>query len=316
MNSLKPLDYFFLMRPVLFFPGWATLLAGYAAAARSRPFVDALRQGLMFQDGGRLAAALFSFAAAMGGCFVLNQMRDISSDRRNNKLFLLGEGYVSPRAALIEASLLTASALITAALINAAFFGLVAAFILLTGWLYNLPPFPLKDRPLGGLAANVIMGWLAFALGRSLCEPMDLRLLAVSLPYVLFNTALYFLTTLPDYEGDRAAGKITFPVRYGLQRTIIVSLAFFVASAAVSFFQRNQTMLLIGAAAAPFMTRLALRRTVPAAVVAVKAGIAAFALTMCLLFPFFLPLLATLFFFTRFYYRRRFNFDYPNFRGC
>ena len=314
---LKSLDYLFLTRPILFFPGWATLLAGYATVGRRHQLVDRLSEGspAVVGGNGQVVIAVISFAAAMGGCFILNQLQDVETDRQNHKLFLIGDGHVSRRAAWTEAALLILLSLVAASAINHQFAAAMITFVIITGVFYNYRPLRLKDRPLGGLAANMAMGWLAFALGRLTVESLTPTLLKLSLPYLLFNTSLYFLTTLPDYEGDRTGGKITFPVKFGFSATIVCCLLFFLAAVVSAAVQGNQFMLIVGAAAAPFMTFLAIRRSTAAAVVAVKSGIAAFALLTCLLFPVFFLLLAALFFFTRFYYRRRFAFDYPNFRG-
>lgn len=317
MNKvLKALDYVFLARPILFFPGWATLLAGFAAAG-SRQFISGLRErsfhlNLWNQD---IVLAMLSFAGAMGGCFVLNQLQDVASDKKNNKLFLLGDGHVSRRAGFVESLLLLTLSLIAALLLNFRFLIATVVFIIITGLLYNFRPFILKDKPVGGLAANMLMGWLAFALGWFLLQPLSVELVKSSLPYLFFNTALYFLTTLPDFQGDRVSAKVTFPVRYGFSTAVFFSLIFFSAAVVAGLLQKNEFLLLVCLMSLPFMAKLAVQRTAAAAVIAVKAGIAAFALLVCLQFPLFLLLLAILFFMSKLYYKHRFHYDYPNFRG-
>jgi 4-hydroxybenzoate polyprenyltransferase len=316
-NWLKPLDYFFLTRPILFFPGWATLLAGYAAANGHTQFVSSLVQHNFYLEWWQptLILGLLLFACAMGGSFVLNQLQDIESDKSNNKLFLLGDGFIAERAGYIESWLLLLMSLLGSIFITPAFFLMVALFNLVTGYMYNFAPFHLKNKPVGGLFANMAMGWLAFALGWTITQPINLELLLISLPYLFFNTALYFLTTLPDVDGDRASDKITFPVKYGLNFTVALCLIFFILAGLLSLWHKNEYMLVVIILSAPFMLRMLWHRTKTAAIVAVKIGIASFALLMCAHFPLFLVLLALIFFFTRFYYKNRFNFDYPNFKG-
>jgi 4-hydroxybenzoate polyprenyltransferase len=314
---LKALDFLFLTRPILFFPGWATLLAGYTVVAGDHQFISRLRERTFHPTywNHDILLALLSFAAAMGCCFVLNQLQDVASDKNNNKLFLLGDGHVSRLSGYVESLLLLFFSLAIAIRLNGRFLIAVIFFLVITGFMYNFKPFVLKDKPVGGLAANMLMGWIAFSLGWLLLLPFSVALVTSSLPYLFFNTALYFLTTLPDFEGDRASGKVSFPVRYGFATTVIFSLVFYLAAATAGLLMKNEFMLLVCLASLPFMARLAVQRTTAAAVVAVKAGIAVFALLICLKFPLFLLLMAILFFMTKFYYKHRFQYDYPNFRG-
>ncbi|MBN1464414.1 UbiA family prenyltransferase [candidate division KSB1 bacterium] len=316
-DRLTLFDYLFLTRPVLFFPGWATFLAGYAAANGDVDLLSAFGRGELHFEwwNARIAAGLVIFSCAMGGSFVLNQLRDIHTDKKNNKLFLLGDGCISQRAGYIESFLLLGAALVGAIFFKASFFCMICAFIIVTGYLYNFAPFEFKNRPLWGLAANMAMGWLAFTLGWVVLRPVTLSLLLCSLPYLLFNSALYLLTTLPDMEGDRTSGKQTFPLQYGIHSTIAFSLSLFILTPIAALWQRNEFMLVVFLLATPCMLRLALRRDGASAIVAVKTGIASFALLICLQFPLFFMLLAGTFFFTRFYYKNRFDFDYPNFKG-
>ncbi|MBN1480392.1 prenyltransferase [candidate division KSB1 bacterium] len=315
-NRLQVFDYFFMMRPVLFIPGWATLLAGYFSAQ------DNLRMSLLPSSNGfivwwnpHLAFGLLVFSGAMGGCFILNQLRDIQTDVTNNKLFLFGQNFITIRAGYFESLLLLGASVIAALFLNRFFFIFIGCFQLLTGYFYNFPPFTFKDKPVSGLLANMTMGWLAFGLGWSLIRPASVTLWLVSLPILFFNTSLYLLTTVPDMKGDQESGKHTFPVKYGLKFTLNLSLFFFILTIAASLWQKNEFMLVVSLFTSPFMVRIALQQNITAALVAVKAGISGLALVICLKFPTFFLLLAVLFFFTRFYYRKRFNFDYPNFRG-
>lgn len=316
-HRLELFDYLFITRPILFFPGWATLLAGYAAGVGGQRLFHFLSHGnlVLHWWHPRLAVALFAFAAAMGASFILNQLQDISSDKQNNKLFLLGEGHISVRAGYVEAMALGIAALALSLFLNVAIFVATLLFLLITGYAYNFRPLSFKNKPIAGVFANMAMGWLAFAFGWLLTESVRFELLIQSLPYLFFNTALYFLTTLPDVEGDHLTDKITFPIRYGTYTTIYVSLLCFALALGFSIWQHNEFMLAVTIISAPFFLGLGWKKTVPQSIITVKAGISAFALFICLQFPLFFVLLATLFFFTRYYYKNRFQYDYPNFKG-
>ena len=316
-NRLQRLDYFFLMRPVLFIPGWATLIVGYMTAQLGMPvfrfsnFMDAH----VAWWNAQLALALLTFSCAMGGSFILNQLQDIATDKKNNKLFLLGNGFVSNRAGYIESFLLIIFSLVLALTINFKFFLFIFCFTLLTGYLYNFPPFLFKDKPIAGLFANMAMGWLAFAMGWVIAKPISMNLLINSLPVLFFNTSLYFLTTIPDMTGDGKSGKITFPIKYGQKFTVLFCFFFFILALLSSYWLKHDFMLIVSMLTLPFMIYLVWKQNKASALIAVKAGIAAFALMICLKLPGFFLLLAVLYFSTRYYYKNRFDYSYPNFKG-
>lgn len=316
-DSLRPLDFVFLTRPILFFPGWATLLAGNAAAGGAHQFISALRRGRFSPEfyNADIFLSLVVFTAAMGGSFVLNQLCDIQSDKNNKKLFLLGQGFISARQGYIESAALLFVSIALALCSNPGVLAAVVLFSLITGYFYNFEPFALKNRPIGGLLANLVMGWLAFAIGWLAAAPASKEMLIVSLPYLFFNLSLYFLTTLPDAAGDATSGKMTFPVKYGKSKTINLCLFFFLLAFITSVWHKNEFMLVVTFLTLPFVLRLYGKKDVPSAIIAVKAGISFFALTVCINFPALLALMAMIFFFTRYYYKNRFGFDYPNFRG-
>jgi 4-hydroxybenzoate polyprenyltransferase len=318
MNPLvKYLDYFFIARPILFLPGWATLIAGHLSSTSRSNFVD-LSSGWNIQIeflNTEILAAMLAFSLAMGGSFILNQLKDLSTDRENDKLFLLGDGHVPIRNGYIESLLFIVLSLTLSARISLPFFLTTALFLLITGYLYNFAPFVLKDKPISGLIANMLMGWLAFAMGWVLASPPTDAMILGSMPYLFFNTSLYFLTTLPDIEGDAASRKITFPVRYGLTFTILASVFSFTAAVIFSLVLNNQVILITLVSVIPFVIRLIIHRTVSSAIMVVKTGILFFCFVISVKLPFCLIVIMSLLLLTRYYYKRRFQFEYPNLKG-
>ncbi len=256
-----------------------------------------------------------SFGAAMAGIFILNQLQDIESDRENNKLFLLGDGYIPVLHGWLEAIVMMLVALVIAARLDRDVLIYTALFIVVSGYFYNYKPFEFKNFPLRGLLANMAMGWLAFCLGWLLYVAPSWTMVIASLPYLTYNTALYFLTTLPDVKGDSAVRKITFPVRYGYGPTIWLSFILFFSTIVISVVQGNGFMCIISTLVMPFIARAVYDQRRSTAVVAVKLGIFFFALGVCLKFPPFLLMMLVAFGITKFYYKKRFNLDYPNFKG-
>jgi len=267
---------------------------------------------ILFQPD--LFLSIVTFTLAMGGSFVINQVYDVDTDTMNKKLFLLGEGFISIKNGFRFALFLLTLSMLLPLFFNVSLFLPVAAFNLVTGYLYNVRPFALKNKPVWGVVANMAMGWLAFAMGWLACADFA-SLISVSLPFLFFNTSLYFLTTLPDTRGDAGTGKITFPVKFGKEWTIAWCLFFFIIAFIISLWHKNEFIFVVSILTFPFMLRLYLQKSEAAALVAVKAGIALFSLAVCIKFPLLFILLTFIFFTARFYYKHRFNYNYPNFKG-
>ncbi len=313
-NFLPYLDYFFVLRPMLFYPGWSTLLAGYLIG-----FKD---QWLLFPaqwhqlNWGLIALLFLTFALAMGGSFLLNQLADVETDRKNKKLFIIAEGHLSFKQAVGEVVLLLLGALILALTISWHIFVTIALFVLITGYLYNFKPFRFKDRPWWSLWANMAMGLLAFCLGWLAAQSsFSVQMFIDGMPYLFFNTALYFYTTLPDVEGDRLAGKKTLAVQFGLKNLVYAAFGFYLVSLVSALLLHDRLALIFVLPTLPFFLFTLLKPQVQTTVHTTKFSILFFALAVCLKVPFYFVLMVTGFFFTRWYFKHRFQFDYPNFKG-
>ena len=98
----KNWDYFFINRPILFFPGWTTMFIGkWLGEQKQSGFSPAIFEDIfpLFSD----LILLLGFAALMGGCFILNQIRDRETDRLNEKLFFIHKDLIPLRNAWLEA---------------------------------------------------------------------------------------------------------------------------------------------------------------------------------------------------------------------
>jgi len=309
---LRIFDYIFVLRPMLFFPGWSTLLAGY--------FIGYKRQLILTPEQWHnvnhlQVLQLFAiFAAAMGGSFLLNQLQDRESDRQNNKLFIISEGHVPLWSVWLEAALLISGSIAAAFYFSLQLGLLVVAFNILTGYLYNFKPFEMKNHPWRSLLANTLMGWLAFALGWVVFFPLGWPALTEALPYVFLNTALYLYTTLPDINGDQAAQKRTLSVKYSLSAILYSAFVLYVFAFVSAVLLHDTTALLIDALSAVFFILTLRNKDVPSAVRSTKFTIFFFAAVVCLKWPLYLLIMIIGFFATRWYFKQRFDFDYPNFK--
>jgi len=313
IKLIKSFDYLFVLRPMLFFPGWSTMLAGYFISRRADVYLNLSE--IQNINNTAVILLLFLSAAAMGAGFLLNQLKDIESDRKNKKLFIISDGHISVKSVIIETIILIILALLGAIYVNVSVFWLTAVFIIVTGYIYNYHPFCFKDFPVRSLLANTAMGWLAFAIGWAVNLDLSWRIIADSLPYLFINTALYLYTTLPDREGDESSGKNTFAVILGLKPVLTAGFILFTAGLISAFFMQDYTALFILLLSAPFFVLTLLKNSVDSAVRTVKFTILFFALAVCLKWPFYFILMLAGFYLTKMYFKTRFNFDYPNFKG-
>jgi len=313
-TSLRFLDYFFVLRPMLFFPGWSTLLAGYLIAYKSRLFLTYNEFNNLDLIG--IGLVLFIFGSAMGISFLLNQLEDIESDRRNNKLFIISEGHITKKSVIFESITLGLISIFLAFCLSYQVGIIVIAFIVVTGFFYNFKPINLKDKPWGSLMANALMGWIAFAFGWSMQFSWSFKLVIDSIPYLFFNTALYLFTILPDLQGDKITSKHTLAVIFGINKIIFFSFSLYVTSFISAIFLDDWTALFFTILALPFFILTIRNNDIVSAVRTTKFSILFFAVAICLKIPYYLVLMVLLFFLTRWYFYKRFNFNYPNFKGA
>ncbi len=312
---MKYLDYFFITRPILFFPGWATLLLGrwygnLYFGSKSFSVGNSILPGF----GDILLIPGFGFL--MGGCFILNQIADIETDRLNSKLYFLHEGHVSAAAAWREALILIL--LGTALFFYNGNFDLVIIallFVFITGYFYNFNPFRAKDRVLSGLMANILMGEAAFAMGFLFEAPHRWQtMLIASIPLLLINTGLYVLTTLPDIGGDRESNKKTIGAWLGVEKGIIAGGLLIVGGLFFLPFPAEWSWIALIFSLPPVLYMF-FKRELKTAVIALKFTIFGVALSVSLYWIWFAVLGIAAFWFTKYYFRKRFNADYPNFSG-
>jgi 4-hydroxybenzoate polyprenyltransferase len=307
-KGVELLDSLFLLRPTLFLPVWTYFLAGRAGGARTpRASLQPLHP----------VGALWIMAALsmlMGGVYILNQIQDIETDRRNRKLFLLANGIVPVRWAYAEAAVLSAAAAGLAFWADPLFgLGFVTLF-LIAGILYNFPPTAWKNQPIPGIIVNGAGSMLIYDIGWVAGGGAQ-ELPPQAFAYAFAVIAVFLNTTLPDRRGDGATGKVTFGVRYGLGPTTAWALVFEGGSFALSLFLREWLLFIPSALALPFFVKAAVRRKLPDTLAATKFAVSALACAVCVVYPGTLLLIAAVFFLSRWYYRKRFGFDYPNFRA-
>jgi len=308
---LHLMDYVFVLRPTLMFPVWTVFLAGHSAQLRfGFSPVRIAWQGAWEWD--YLLVGLL-VTLCMGATFVLNQITDVESDRLNNKLFLLASGELSIRQAIVEVLTLACISIGVGFLLKPALgFAMLLCF-LVAGILYSCPPFLCKDRPYAGLLCNGLGALGVFSSGWLVRGQVSSGMWLHAVPFVLALWSLYFFTTLPDVEGDRAAGKMTIGVLFGPRVCARLALVTELGTLVTSFVLRDWLIFAPALAALPLFIIAAHTGTVAAGVRTTKFGLLFVALAYCYAFPGFLLLLLMVFIGCKLYYRHRFNLNYPSF---
>lgn len=309
---MKYLDYIFVLRPTLFFPVWTVFLAGYHANLLFDPKNNlAGSETIATMNNPILAAVLLTLL--MGAVFIFNQIADIQSDKKNQKLFFLANGIIKKNAAVLEGVLLTIISIGAAFLLDYKLGCIFITVFILTGIIYNFKPFIWKDKPILGIVVNFGGGWSVAACGWIAAGTSSWWFMVYAIPYAIGLVAVYLLTTLPDIDGDKATSKITFGVKYGQQATTYLAVAFEFAAVVFSYLLKDYILFLPALVSFPLFFIAAVSQKMEDIFRAIKFTVLLASLAVCVKYPiYFLVILGT-FYFSKWYYRRRFGLEYPRF---
>jgi 4-hydroxybenzoate polyprenyltransferase len=294
-----PLDYFFFLRPVLLPPVWSIALLGTVSS-----------DGPHQLSPGLWAIFLAHLTTLFGGVYTLNQVADIETDRRNDKLHFLPDGLISVRAAWIFTVVLD-----IAALGFSTIFGwrhvMLTIIIILLGIVYSLGSSPWKNHPWPGLFANAVgHGFVVYFFGRVVIgEPLRTAYFP-AIAYSLAVGAVYLTTTIPDIKGDRLTGKHTAAVAWGAKTTAIVASVLVLLAIAAAIWMGDRYLAISGMVGWPFFLLTIFR--VELAATAAKAAVGALSIAAAVAYPWYLILLVCGFIATRLFFRWRFGISYPS----
>lgn len=249
----------------------------------------------------------------MSSAIIINQFTDKRSDQKNHKLFLLADGLVSPKTAILEIVICTLLAFLFAMQKDMILMVLCLVLFFVTGIGYSLPPFLWKDKPIAGLFINMLGGLLTFLVGWQITATLNWYTLIIALPYIFAVGAVFLLTTIPDEAGDKLTGKITFAVRYNLRTTIRVALFFEITCLITAILLRDFVILFPALATFPFFVKLLFKDNLTSIIQAARFAILFLSIAVALFFPFYAFLMIGIFLLSKWYYRNRFQLNYPSF---
>jgi 4-hydroxybenzoate polyprenyltransferase len=312
----KTADMLFLLRLPLLAPVWTVMILGWITG---NP--DA-RVGNFFY--GTLFINLFGFSLLVASIYVINQIQDNESDRINRKLFLLPHGIISIPTAWALAIICATAGLAIAYTQGLWMFSLfLLGFV--TGALYNLPPASLKNRAVGGVAANALghgivtylVGWMAAKSGQDITASMISSGLISSLAAGFANGAVYLATTIPDAHGDGQTGKRTFCVVYGEKATAVAATKMCALALAASFLIENHfwVMAIPAALSLGVFINFALTAKKESAFYSFKWPVFLLSIFVMLFVPIYGALVLLTFAGGRIYYKWRFGITYPTFKA-
>ncbi len=300
LRALKYLDYLFVLRPILFPPVWTIALLGY----HRNPTLSS----------NSLSLALLWLTLLVGAVYLLNQVFDLPSDRENKKLFFLTEGHLPIKSAILEIIFLNLASISGAFLIS---YQLGIFFFLgfCLGLLYSLPPGALKNKPWGGLLANIAgHGILTFQIGWQIKSDISLQSLVYSLPYALAVGAVYLNTTLPDREGDKMVGKETLGVKWGIKNTSLLALVLVLVTVIISFWFQDWILFFPSLVSLVFFIYQNKTLKIKDIITASKVSVFTLSLAAVVAYPLYFLVLSLVFILTRLYYQIRFGIAYPTWR--
>jgi 4-hydroxybenzoate polyprenyltransferase len=258
-----------------------------------------------------LAVLLVTFL--VGAVYILNQIFDIESDRLNQKLFFLAQGYIPKTSALFEMILFYLISIIPAFLISKEL-GILFVLGMVFGFLYSVPPFSFKNRPIAGFILNALAhGNLAFLLGWCMNQSLSRQALYSSLPYMFAVGAIYLNTTIPDIDGDRRTGKITLSVKWGKEKTVVLASLLVVIATIISILVKDLPFLFASSLSFLFFIYSAFTKKEREIILATKVSMLFLSIAAVVFYPWYFAILILGFVGTRLYYKARFNMDYPTF---
>ncbi len=311
-------DWIFVTRPLILLPAASFYLLG-ARTARLREWTEALPDAFAW---GLVCLLSLSVAA-----YLVNLVHDEDADRLNDKGHYLTRGIFTRRTVV-------AMALGALAVAAVAFRRCVPpqhaplAGVLALGYAYSLPPIRLVARPGLDVLANAAgYGGLSFVAGWSAISGDTATAWYASVPYMLVVAATFLHTTILDVDGDRAAGKTTFTVRWGVPLSSRLAALACVAAAAMLAWGPHPDardplapavvlVSMVACALADVRIRRAVRRgrlpvVIRTSETIVQGMTALVVVAAALSFPVFLAIAAGIALLARVYYRARFGITYP-----
>ncbi len=303
---MRSLDYIFAARPMLHLPGWSIFLVAlyyhHQLSGESFSWEDFF--------------VMCGITCMTAGAMYLNQIFDKESDSINRKLGYVANGIIDEQQMMRAFFLISGVGIAIGYLISfvtAAIF--IVAFLL--SWLYSAPPIRLKDRPFWGLFANGFS--IGFLMSIAVMPDLNLHnagLLGWDNPFYfgIVVSAVYCLTTIPDIAGDTATGKKTVAVVTSPRVAALLSILMYAIASLLAYRFGYLMLSALSGFALLLVLPYLFRPSNKLVLFAAKLPILLLGLLAGYFYPGYLVFMIVLILFTRLYYKRRFNLNYPSLR--
>ncbi|MCC7431791.1 UbiA family prenyltransferase, partial [bacterium] len=295
--------YFFFLRPAILVPVWSFLLAGVFTASQ----VHQTQKNFPF-------FTLLSFTFLMSAIYVLNQIFDAKTDEANDKNFFLHKKIITTKEAFFEFWILVLLAFAVAFFKTNLTNLILLKISFLLGIIYSCPPFKWKAKPFLDFFANSFgYGILAFAIGWNSLIEIQFSDFIYTIPSFFCAGAVFLNTTVLDFEGDKATNQNTTAVFSGKERVLFLALVSLVFGILSGFFLKEFIAFGMGVCSIFFFAKAFSEKTRQRTYQSVIVGTLIYAVIVGTLFLYFGLFLICLVFFSKWYYKKRLDLDYPNF---
>lgn len=302
-------DLFFICRPMLLIPVWGFIAFGYFRGS-STP-VTLLRWNL----SPKVYLLSVVFSLSVGAVYIFNQLADIEVDKKNGGLPLIASGIVSEKIAWFCAIALALFSIITPLFWGEYALVILAVISVVIGLLYSFKPFFFSGRPFLDFLTNSFgYGTVAFGAGWFLAgkDILSVEFFFNSLPYFFLMSAGSISSTLPDLDGDRAEGKKTTAVAFGVMNAHTIATICLCISAILALQTKDTVVLLCSLISFPFYILLYFKRNDIVIESTYKIGGALCMVCAGVLFPAVLAFGLLVFIVTWLYFRIRHGVSYPS----
>lgn len=295
---MKVIDFIFAARPMLLLPVWSIYLLAFK-----------LRYPYQAWDDSN-TLALVSLTLISAGAYYINQIFDYDSDLINQKIGFLQKDIIS-RSQMMAAYLSVSVVSIIAAFCSDFMTALIIILIGLLGLAYSASPLRFKDRPIGGLLANVIAYGILVPLTAVTDIGGDIHLIYIIFYFSLIVGAGYLLTIIPDRDGDLKTGKLTLAAGLIDRQIIMRGLALLIISLLMAFLIFNAFLVAISTVSICLFIIALLTPDEKVILFTCKLPILLVSLLAGYYFPAYLVFMLVLLVMTRLYYKKRFDIIYP-----